>query len=84
MTPEEIAKLIAEDYEQRTDELDEENAHRQFLWVTASGNWIINAESWENAYDKVIRNRVSSGQPEEDAKRLFEKDDKLFPIDGDL
>lgn len=78
MTPEEIAKILSEDEEILS------NGSNQFLWVTASGNWIVKAESYENAYDKVVKNIMLSGQSKEEAKRLFEKDDKLFPIDGEL
>lgn len=68
-----------------------ETKRLSFLWTTASGAWIINADTRDEAYEKVIKNRMDAafpGMSEEDrraeAEGWFVQEDQLVEIDGEL
>lgn len=58
---------------------------KQFIWITASGTWLIPAETMDEAYTTALENRMKSGgQTQEEAISSFHKDDQLLEIDGSL
>lgn len=54
----------------------------QFVWITGHGAHLVEAKDRDEAYRKVIANRMAAGQTVEEAEAWFEKDDSLHEIDG--
>jgi len=58
---------------------------RLFVWITASGAWLLRAKDLNGAKERVLKNRMEKGgQTREEAEGWFRKDDQLHEIDGDF
>jgi hypothetical protein len=57
---------------------------RAFVWMTGTGHYLVNAASEEDAYEKVIQHRMTSGQDRAEAEAWFDQEDRLEEIAGEI
>lgn len=56
----------------------------QFVWVTGHGAHLLEAKDQDEAYRKVIANRMAAGQTVKDAEAWFEENDCLHEVSGSI